>query len=123
MQYSFIWGRSDSVKVTANIYIEDIKYCLEHSFLKNRLDGHFKYGTQLSKNGKEQLKILVFLKSKPFFTKKEQKLFEKEFYDNLLKANNDFKMIQSGIQIETFHFDYELSDPEKYRSYKLKYFF
>lgn len=50
------------------------------------------------------MKVLVYLQPEASFSTNEQQEFSKEFYINLMKANNDFKMIQSGTTIEPFQF-------------------
>lgn len=120
--YVFVFGRSDAVKLTANIYIEDIKYCLENSKFKGRLSGNFKYGTDKNSNLRKRLKVIIFLKKNGKLNDSEKEYFEKEFYKNLLEANNDFKMIQSGTKIEKFRFEFISDTEDKYKTSKLKYF-
>lgn len=121
--YLAIFGRSDAVKVTANVYVEDIRYCLEKSQFRDRLSGHFQYGTeQLPESMRYRLKIQVYLKPKAQLTREEREAFETEFYDHLLEANNDFKMIQSGTTIEKFKFEYLVDPKDKYQTSKLKHF-
>ncbi len=120
--FLYIFGRSDAVKITANIYIEDIRYCLEHSQWKHKLSGNFQYGTEATKNARYRLKVIVYLKHGMTIAQVEQEKFAKEFYENLLKANNDFKMIQSGTTIEPFAFEFKPDQQNKYKTSKLKYF-
>jgi phenylacetate-CoA ligase len=120
--YLSVSGRSDAVKVTANIYIEDIKYCLEKSPLAAKLSGSFRYGREQLTDLRYRLKVRVFLKPGEQLSASEQKQFEQAFYIDLLEANNDFKMIQSGIKVEEFAFEYLPDDPTKYQSSKLNYF-
>lgn len=120
--FVYVFGRSDSVKITANIYIEDIRYCIEHSSHSHKLSGHFKYGTVPSSRTRYRMKIVIYIKTGASFTAKEQHDFSKEFYSNLMKANNDFSMIQSGTKIEPFQFVFLPDEPDKYKTSKLKYF-
>ena len=120
--YAYIFGRSDSVKITANIYADDIKYCLENSKFKSKLSGHFKYGSENTKNLRKRLKIVIYINKDQKFSVIQKEQFEKEFYKNLKKANNDFNMIQSGTNIEKFKFIYKDDDPNKYQTSKLQHF-
>lgn len=120
--YVYVFGRGDSVKITANIYIEDIKYCLEKSSFQKKLAGDFKYGREYLNTHTYRLKIIIYLKKGESLAKQEKERFEKEFYQHLLEANNDFKMIQSGTKIEKFHFEYYEESGDKYKTSKLSYF-
>lgn len=120
--FAYIFGRSDSVKITANIYIEDVRYCIEHSSFAQKLSGNFKYGTVPSSATRYKLKVIVYTKPSSELTTREQNAFSEEFYTNLMKANNDFKMIQSGTKIEKFQFVFLPDETDKYKTSKLKYF-
>lgn len=120
--FVYIFGRSDSVKITANIYIEDIRFCIEHSRYSYKLSGNFKYGTIPSSSTRYRMKVVLYLQPGASFTTDEQLDFSKEFYTNLMNANNDFKMIQSGTTIEPFEFVFLPDEPNKYKTSKLKYF-
>jgi phenylacetate-CoA ligase len=121
--YVFVLGRADAVKLTANIYIDDIKYCLEKSIYSNRLSKNFKYGLIKSSNLRNKLKIIVYYKdSSEGFTKKEQEYFAKDFYTNLENSNQDYKVIKEGLKLESFEFSFEKDNNYKFQDSKLKYF-
>lgn len=121
--YVFVFGRIDAVKLTANIYIEDIRYCLERSHVAKKLTGHFQYGTVKTEGLRNRLKVRVFLKPGEVLSEKDKELFAEEFYASLLEANNDFSMIQSGTTIEPFEFEFtDAVDETAYVNSKLKYF-
>lgn len=121
--YAYIFGRIDAVKLTANIYIEDIKYCLERSHISDKLTGHFQYGTVKSKSLRNCMKVRIFLKPGESVSDKDMSVFAGDFYAHLLEANNDFKMIQSGTKIEPFQFEFtDKPDDTAYKNSKLKYF-
>ncbi len=118
--YVYIVGRSDAVKLTANIYIEDIKYCLEKSQFNKRFSGNFKYGAEESQKIKKRLKIIIYLKKDWVLNTEEKKIFEEEFYKNITKANADL----AGYidKLEKFNITFEPDDPNKFLNVKYKYF-
>ncbi len=121
--YVYIFGRIDAVKLTANIYIEDIKYCLERSHIYEKLTGHFQYGIVKSKTLRNRLKVKVFIKPGESISSNDKIVFAAKFYEHLLEANNDFNMIQSGTKIEPFQFEFtDEPDDTAYKNSKLKYF-
>lgn len=120
-KYVFVFGRSDAVIITANIYIEDIKYCLENSRFKDKLTGYFKYGRYESKNHKYGLKIIIYLKNKIKLNRRKSVLFKKEFTNNLITVNKDFRYIYETSKLK-LKFYFKPDDPYKFKSAKLKYF-
>lgn len=120
--YVYIFGRSDSVQITANIYIEDIKYCLDHSKFRNRFVHYFRFGKEKLLNMRYRLKVIIYTKQNVKFTQEEKIYFHKEFYNNLVRANDDFRAIQQGTKIEKFNIIFEEEKGTKLNTIKLKYF-
>lgn len=120
--YVYLLGRSDAVLLAANIYVDDIKYCLENSKLKNKFTLNFKYGKEEMKDFRYRLRILIFLKKGILITNEEKKYLYKEFYQNLLKINNDFKVIAKTTKMYPIKFEFEQDAADKFQTTKLKYF-
>lgn len=120
--FVYVAGRSDSVLLTANIYIEDIKYCIEHSKFSNFFSGKFKYGTEETSGLHKRLKIVLYTNRGKKLTKSQKRDFEEEFYKLLLEANDDFKMIQEGTKILKFKFTYISDEKVEFGSSKLHHF-
>ncbi|MEX0895522.1 MAG: hypothetical protein WDZ94_01125 [Patescibacteria group bacterium] len=120
--YVFIMGRSDAVLFTTNIYIEDIKYCLESSSFSSRLTGHFRFGTvEESTTLKKQLRVQVFLKNKSKMSRNEEKIFVKEFVQSLYVVNSDVAGLQN-VTIQDLIIEFLPDSADKYTNFKLKHF-
>lgn len=120
--FVFVLGRSDAMLLAANIYIEDIKYCLEHSTLKYKITGNFKYGREEGEDLRYRMRIIIYLKKGKIFSAKEKKRFKEEFYADLMKVNNDFKLIRETTKMKKIRFEFKIDNPDKFRTTKLKYF-
>lgn len=119
--YVFVYGRSDAVLLTANIYIEDIKYCLEKSKFHNDFSGFFQYGIEETEKLRKRLVVRAFLKKDHALNKAEKVFFEKEFFENLFAVNDDLKVLK-GVRIEKFKIELKEESADKFKNTKLKYF-
>lgn len=119
--YVYIYGRSDAVLLTANIYIEDIRFCLEKSQFHSRLSGNFQYGVQETKSFKKQLVVHVYLKANKSLTKSEQKQFKTEFVKHLLQVNTDLAVLK-GVNISAPKISLKTESENPFKKTKLRYF-
>ncbi|MDO8609921.1 MAG: hypothetical protein Q7R95_05195 [bacterium] len=120
--FVYVFGRSDAILLAANIYIEDIKYCLENSRYYHKLTGNFKFGREETSDLRYRMRLIVLLKQKANITLEERKIFKEEFYQHLRKVNNDFKLIQDSTKMKKILFEFKEDDPHRFRATKLKYF-
>jgi phenylacetate-CoA ligase len=119
--YVYILGKTDCVLLTANVYIEDIRYCLDHSTFFDKLSGNFKYGVEELNSLHKRLIVKIFLKTSHHLTVSERKLFKKEFTKNLFTINTDLQAVKSdAFQPIKFIFTKEIG--QKYEGFKMKYF-
>lgn len=119
--YVYILGKTDSVLLTANIYIEDIRYCIENSQMFAKLSGNFKYGVEELDTLRKRLIIKIFLKNVQTLSNEEKNSFEKEFTRNLFKINTDLAAVASN-NFEPIRFIFEQDNENKYDGFKIKYF-
>lgn len=119
--YVYVYGRSDAVLLTANIYIEDIRYCLEKSVLHSKFSGYFQYGVQEQKNLKKRLVVHIYLKPGQKVTTAEKNLFEKEFLPLLLKVNTDLRVLK-GVKISHPKIVFKPEPENKFKKTKFSYF-
>jgi phenylacetate-CoA ligase len=119
--YIYVHGRGDAVLFTANIYIDDVKYCLEKSKFHSKFSGHFQYGVEETKTLRKKLVIHIFLKKGASLTSRDKKYFQNEFTENLFKVNDDLKVL-TGVKLEKFKFVFKPEDPNKFKHTKIKYF-
>jgi phenylacetate-CoA ligase len=94
-KYAYIYGKSDAVVLTANIYIDNIQDCLQLSKFTRRFTGNFQYGTA-EEGMRKRLK--------------------------LRQVNKEFDMIQEGISILDFAIEFIPEDPTRYSGAKFNYF-
>ncbi|MBI4009473.1 hypothetical protein HY357_04515 [Candidatus Roizmanbacteria bacterium] len=120
--YVFVFGRSDAVLLAANIYIEDIKYCIENSQFSDKFTGKFKYGREETKDLRYSLKLIVYLKQNEQMTGEEKISFLKEIIKNLKEVNNDFKLIFEKTKMKKFNIEFKKDNFENIKGTKLTYF-
>lgn len=122
----FVHGRSNSVVMTANIYVEDVKYCLDHSQFSSRLSGLFRFGTVEVENFKKQLKIVVYLKPGLDLNNEEREIFLQEFSNNLFSVNSDLSALRGNEEylssIAPIEITFSPENEYDLTSIKLKYF-
>ena len=118
--FVYIFGRADAIRLLNDVYIDDVQYCLNNSKMGHKLTGNFKYG--LEEEGlRNILKIIVYLKIGKKISRKEEEYFNKEFNNNLLEVNPDFKMVSKGIRF-SFKIEFTYEPNIKYTSGKFNYF-
>lgn len=122
----FVHGRSNAVVMTANIYIEDIKFCLEHSEFSQRFSGFFRFGVNEVEGFKKQLKVVVYLRSGQKMNQEEQEVFREEFITNLFTVNSDLSALKGNQEYLSTIAPVEISFLSEYEydisNIKLKYF-